>query len=221
MNRKDVLSPVALAAVVGLAVVGAAASADQALTIGVPDHSRHGNPPDFCEYALIQGQLQGGQAGVKVELFQKPYPFKGDFKSTGLSAVTNAAGGYSIKVTPRVLTDYHVVASTVPSVQSSDFRERARTCAVVHASDTTPKRGQMVRFFGTVSPAKNGRRIKLLAPNGRGGTPIAGVTLRPNNASSSKFSASARVTKSGYYGVELRADAANELGGGGVDIKVH
>lgn len=53
-------------------------------------------------------------------------------------------------------------------------------------SDATPKRRQVVRFYGTFTPAKDGMRMKLIAPGPLGGTPIAGVTLRHNHSSSSK-----------------------------------
>ena len=200
-----------------IVVAAVAVAADEALTIGVPSSGPHRNPPDFCAYAVLSGHLASGEAGVKVELFARPYPFTGGFDDTGLSATTNPAGDYSINVTPRVLTDYHVVASTSPQVQSADFRERARTCATVHASDATPKRGQLVRFFGTVRPAKDGRRIALFGPGGK----LAATTLMHNNTESSKFGLTVRVGKSGRYGVEIRADAANDLGGGGINIRVH
>jgi hypothetical protein len=204
-----------------LAAAGAGAAADPSLTIGVPVHTSHGDPPDWCDYAIVTGQLQGGPVGVTVKLFANAYPFSAAFKDTGLSAATDAQGNYSIKVFPHVRTKYHVVASTTPATTSPDLTERARGCAVIHVSDATPKRGQIVRFYGTYTPAKDGTRMKLLGPGPFGGTLLTGVTLQHNNASSSKFSVKVPVTKSGTYHTEVRADAANELGGGEINLRVH
>jgi hypothetical protein len=209
-------------AALGTALVAGGALADQALTISTPgENNINGNPPNPCVNTIVSGQLQGGPAGVRIELFQNPYPFTAGFTDTGLSAVTDAAGNYAIIVTPRVKTMYHVVASTSPETVSPDITEKARSCARIHVSDPTPKRGQLVRFYGTVVPAKDGKRLRLYEPESFGGRKIGQTTLRHNNKDSSKFSLKAHVRKGGEYSVSVPADAANEHGGGFITLHVH
>ena len=80
-------------------------------------------------------------------------------------------------------------------------------------SDSTPKRGQRVRFSGIVSPAANGRLVLIQRRGGDGKfhtTARALLTLR--NATSSRFSLSRRIFSTGTYRVRLGADAAHEPG---------
>jgi hypothetical protein len=69
-------------------------------------------------------------------------------------------------------------------------------------SDSTPRRGSLVRFSGIVRPPHNGRRVAIQkrAPSGRFVT-VARTRLRRLDASSSRYRRLVRVRRSGVYRV--------------------
>ena len=80
-------------------------------------------------------------------------------------------------------------------------------------SDSTPKRGQGVRFSGVVSPAASGRLL-LVQRRGSDGVfrTVARTILMPRSATSSQFSLTKRILSSGTYRAHIGADAAHEPG---------
>ena len=80
-------------------------------------------------------------------------------------------------------------------------------------SDSTPKRGQLVRFSGVVSPAANGRLLLLQRRGSDGVFRTSGrTTLLPRTATSVQFSLSKRIFRSGVYRAHIGADASHEPG---------
>jgi plastocyanin len=90
---------------------------------------------------------------------------------------------------------------------------KASTAITLRVSDSTPARGSRVRFFGSVRPDQDGRRIRLQR-RGRGGSyrTLARIALRDAGSSRSKFSKRLRVMADAVFRARLPADADHEAG---------
>jgi hypothetical protein len=152
----------------------------------------------------ISGTVAGANnAGVTVVLEQNPAPYTGGFTPTGQTATTNATGGYTFTVTPAKNTRYQVTAKGKKRPDSPIVGVNVRVKVALHLSDRTPKRGQLVRFSGTVLPAHTGTLVRIQRHTATGwrtvtttrlvdATPVLGIAR-------SKFSKRIRVTRSGVY----------------------
>jgi hypothetical protein len=158
----------------------------------------------FGNATAISGQVTGRDAAnARVELEQNPAPFSPPFRSLA-NGTTDAAGNYSFTgVMPSVNTQYHVTARTSPPVTSPDITVNVRPRVTLRLSDSTPARGERVRFRGTVLPAHDGRQVRLQRRTRRGWRTIATPLLRTatpvNGVPRSKYGVRRRVRSSGQY----------------------
>jgi len=168
----------------------------------------------------IFGSLTGtGSANAAVTLQQAPFPYTR--YTTLASGRTNALGAYSFGgLRPGLNTRYRARAKSVTSVSTLVF---VRYGVSLSVSDSTPKRGQRVRFSGVVSPAASGRLL-LVQRRGTDGVfrTVARTTLTPRSATSSQFSLTKRIFSNGTYRAHIGADAAHEPGNSGTRrLRVH
>src|SRR5262249_49485425 len=112
----------------------------------------------FGAGVTVFGRLTGSSsANAPVTLQQAPYPFTRYTNVTG--GRTNASGAYSFGgLRPGLNTRYRVKARKVTSANVLVF---VRYRVSLSVSDSTPKRGQRVRFSGVVAPAANGRLVLI------------------------------------------------------------
>jgi hypothetical protein len=168
----------------------------------------------------IFGSLTGtGNANAPLTLQQAPFPYT---RYTNLaSGRTNAAGAYAFGgIRPGLDTRYRVRGRRVTTANKLVY---VRYRVSLSVSDSTPKRGQGVRFSGVVSPAASGR---LLLVQRRGSDrvfrTVARTILTPRSATSSQFSLTKRIFSSGTYRAHIGADAAHEPGNSGTRrLRVH
>ena len=158
----------------------------------------------------VFGTLTGNaHANVAVTLQQAPFPYT---RYTNLAAGrTNAAGAYAFGgLRPGLDTRYRVHAKGVTSVNKLVF---VRYRVSLSVSDSTPKRGQSVRFSGVVSPAANGRLV-LIQRRGSDGVfrTVGRTTALPRTATSVSFSLRKRIFTNGTYRAHIGADASHEPG---------
>jgi len=168
----------------------------------------------------IFGSLTGtGSANAAVTLQQAPFPYT---RYTNLAGgTTNALGAYSFGgLRPGLNTRYRVKAKRVTSASKLVF---VRYRVSLSVSDSTPTRGQRVRFSGVVSPAASGRLL-LVQRRGTDGVfrTVARTTLTSRSATSSRFSLTKRILSSGIYRAHIGADGAHEPGNSGTRrLRVH
>jgi hypothetical protein len=159
----------------------------------------------FGKTVTISGTVKGIAAGTSIDLQQNPYPYAG-FKPAGKSAVVDPAGNYSIAgVLPAVHTQYKVVAKTSPPSESAAVFVRVRLKVAFSVSDLTPKRGSLVRFYGTVAPAHDGKPVLIQKKTATGYKTVGRTTLIDNGAATSKYSKKLRVRSSGTYRVVVQS----------------
>lgn len=155
----------------------------------------------FGRTVTISGTSKNIAPGTTVTLEQNPYPYAG-FKPTTKTAVIDPSGNYSIAgVAPQAHTQYRVVAKTSPPTTSAGVFVRVRLRAAFNVSDSTPKKGQRVRFFGTVAPAHDGKPVLIQKKTATGYRTVARTTLLDNGTASSKYSKRIRIRSRGTYRV--------------------
>src|SRR4051794_19076772 len=113
----------------------------------------------FGRTVTLSGTAKNVAAGTTVELQQNPFPYAG-FKPSGKTAVVDTAGNWAVPgVAPQVHTQYKIVAKTSPPTESAGVLVRVRLRVSFRVSESTPKKGARVRFFGTVAPAHDGKPV--------------------------------------------------------------
>jgi len=117
----------------------------------------------FGQKDVLSGQLQGTKAaGITVDLQQQPAPFTSGFKNVaGASVKTDASGKFSFTVQPGLTTRYRAVAKASPTTTSPELTLPVRFRVTLRLSDSTPRRGQRVRFSGVTAPAHDSALVYI------------------------------------------------------------
>jgi hypothetical protein len=214
-----------ITASVAVGVMGVASAA------GPPPATTTANPPSkngikiaaapatvtFGQAAAIAGQVTGaGNAGVTVTLEATAFPYSSPFK-VAATAVTDAAGAYRFSVSPALNTKYHAVAKASPPVTSSDVGVGVRVKVSLRVSDSSPARGQRVRFSGLVLPAHNGKVARIQRHASTGWRTVARATLTPTSAAGgverSAYSKRIRIRAGATYRVSVNPGDGNHVTG--------
>lgn len=157
--------------------------------------------------AHIAGTVTGpGKAGQTVALLVNPSPYVAGFKPTGQTTTTSSTGAYSFAVRPGVNSRYEVTVATKVPVTSGTASVGVRVKVAIHVSTLRPVRGQLVRFFGTVTPVHNGRSAQIQRRTSTGlWRTVASTRLVAgglvNGVAVSRYSTRIRVRSSGTYRV--------------------
>ena len=155
----------------------------------------------FGRSVTLSGTTKNVPAGTTIELQQNPYPYAG-FKPTGKTAVVDPSGNWTVAgVQPQVHTQYKAVAKTSPPIESTAVFVRVRLRVSFTVSDSTPKKGTMVRFAGTVAPAHDGKPVLIQKKTATGYKTVARTTLLDNGTATSKYSKKLRIRATGTYRV--------------------
>jgi hypothetical protein len=157
---------------------------------------------------VISGKVTGPKkGGIQVVLEAQQYPFTTPFKPTGAVTSTGPNRHYSFTVSPRIRTRYQVVANTTPPLTSAAVTVGVRYAVSFVVSRAFVHRGALVRFFGSVSPAANGRTVFIQRLSSTGGyRTVATAVLRATTSSArSSYSKRLRIFASGVYRVRIRA----------------
>jgi hypothetical protein len=159
----------------------------------------------FGRTVTLSGTTKNIPAGTTIEVQENPYPYAG-FKPTGKTAVVDPSGNWSIAgVAPQAHTQYKVVAKTSPPTESATVFVRVRLRVSFKVSDSTPKKGARVRFFGTVAPAHDGKPVLIQKRTATGYKTVARTTLLDNGTASSKYSKKLRIRSNGTYRVVVES----------------
>ena len=176
----------------------------------------------------LSGTLTGpGNAGQTVTLEQNPAPFAG-YQSTGLTATTDASGNYSIIVAPTLTTNYRAVTGGGKKrTTSPEVAIRSHVKVTLRISDRTPRKGQRVRFSGSVLTAHDGKVARLQHRTSKGWRTVASATLVAatpvGTLTRSTYAKRLRITRSGHWRVRVApADGDHIAGTSAVkSVKVH
>jgi hypothetical protein len=166
------------------------------------------NPIVFGSSTRIAGTVTGSdKANVSVRLEQRPHPFTGDWQAVA-TTTTVASGDYNFTgVGPRVNTLYRVRAGSLKAV-SKELLLKVRIKVALRLSDSTPSRGERVRFSGPAAPEHDGTEVLIQRRTftGRWRT-VKGTTLKDAGTELSRFSTRIRVRRDGTYRARIPHDA--------------
>jgi hypothetical protein len=205
------IKPVITSFVVASLVLATAAVADHK-----PGHSPgQGNadvtinatsPIVWGRSSVISGSVKGAGSGVLVDLQSDPFPYSDSEFAKEATVPTDAKGDYRFTPMPRLNTRYRVVAHASPTVTSTVATVLVRIRVKVGVSDSTPKRGSLVRFSGSACPQHDGNLVYIQRRTSTGGFgTVARTKLVDAGTTCSKYSRRVRVSSDGVYRVKVSA----------------
>lgn len=162
----------------------------------------------FGSPTALSGRLSSNTAGVTVRLEEdNTRPYGDSYKFTGKTTTTANNGSYAFSVKPSQNTQYRAVAQASPPVTSAPKLVLVRYLVGLRISDSTPRRGSLVRFSGSVFPAHDGRSVSIQkrSPTGRFVT-VSRTTLRDAGTVKSVYSKRIRIFSGGVYRVKIVGD---------------
>lgn len=171
----------------------------------------------FGRSATVSGRLTGSNHGNRpVGLQRNPWPFRAFVNARVTRTASN--GSYSFTVRPARHTRYRTVTPQPATIYDTLLRSPevlilVRLRVGIRLSDSTPRRGQRVRFFGSVAPKHNGRKvfIQRRRRDGRWRT-VARTVTRNAAGNRSRYSKRVRIVRSGAYRVRVRGHADHRTG---------
>jgi hypothetical protein len=158
------------------------------------------NPITFGKATTLSGKVTGpDHAGVAVTLRADPFPVGAD--TVAASTTTDANGDFRFTgVMPDRNTRYGVRAKTSPPVESAVVDVLVRVRVSLRLSDSTPRVGQRVRFFGSAAPEHDGSVVRIQRRRATGSWKTVGLTLlRDAGEARSRYSRRLRIRRDGTY----------------------
>ncbi len=203
MKRTLAIAVAALAAIAAPSALGAPPA--QTLTM-----SAGATTVKFGGTVTLSGKLAGGKIdGKKVTVHQDPFPV-GAFENAG-SATTNATGDWSLPVNPFANTRYQARSG---KADSPTLDVMVRPAISLKLSDRTPRRGQLVRFSGTLCPEHDGAAIALQRRTASGWRTVAKPVLADvATTTCSSYARRLRVRRDSAYRTRFLGDADHVAAG--------
>jgi hypothetical protein len=181
------------------------------------------NPVTYGKTIQVAGSLKGNpSAGIGVELQASPFPYTTYTSING--ATTSPTGAYSFSVQPLINTRYRIITTTAtPQVISDALAQVVNQRVVFSVSDKTPKKGSLVRFYGTVTPARDGTNVSLQRRTSTGSwSTLKRIKLVDAGDTRSSYSKRMRVSKNATYRVTIAPTASLGAGTSATrTLKVH
>jgi hypothetical protein len=161
------------------------------------------NPVRVNEPTVLAGSLTGtGNANRQVVLQSNPFPYTQGFVNTTNIQLTGPQGQFSFPLVSVALnTQYRVLIPTKPDIASPIVSLGVSVKVGTSVSDTRVRRGQRVRFTGSVKPGKGGERIAIQKRGSKGWVTVAGTTTHRSSSTTSRYTKRIRVSRGGSYRV--------------------
>ena len=165
----------------------------------------------FSTPVTLDGSVKGAKAGVAVTL-ERRAATGAAFVPVG-TATTNDKGRFSFTDRPKVNVVYRAYVSTNPTATSPEATTAVAPLVGLKVGDSTPRKGQRVRFRGTVRPQHDGRRVALQRRRADGTwVTVRTPRLRDAGSTYSRYSKRIRIRRSGTYRTLIGAHADHAEG---------
>ncbi len=162
------------------------------------------NPALFGGAVTLQGVLSGtGNAGRQVALQQRVFPYTADFATVGNPQVTGSSGAFSFPLLG-VTTNaqFRTITTAGTNVTSAVVTLGVAVKVTTKVSAHRVRRGRLVRFSGTITPAKVGALFSIQKLNREGAwVTIAGGVARGGGTTFTRYTKRIRARRSGSYRV--------------------
>lgn len=151
---------------------------------------------NFGAPLIITGELKGPtRAHQNVTLQRDRYPYDNHFQAVSASHTDND-GVYRLSRVADADANYRVRAGS----EHADVAVRVHSVVGLFTTTTTPRRGQLVRFSGTVTPVHNGRLIRVQRRTATGAfVTVKTLPLVPTTGNRSSYTGLVRVFFTGTY----------------------
>lgn len=163
------------------------------------------SPVPFGDSFTLAGTLSGtGGGGRVVALQANPFPYTTGFKTLGNPEVTSATGSFSFPVVGLLSnTQLRVVLTGPPYVASPVLQQDVAVQVSLHVRQAhRRRRGNFVRFYGTITPAEPGAHIGIqLLRTGAPSINQGGTIVTSAGTGFSRFSTVVRIRHRGLYEV--------------------
>ena len=162
------------------------------------------NPVLFGGTVTLQGVLSGtGNSGRQVALQQRPFPYTADFTTIGNPQVTGSSGAFSFPLLGITTNaQYRTITTAGTKVTSAVVTLGVAVKVTTKVSTRRVHRGHLVRFSGTITPAKVGALFAVQKLNRSGNwVTVAGGVARGGGRSFTRYSKRVRIKRSGSYRV--------------------
>jgi hypothetical protein len=183
------------------------------------------NPAPFGRATTLAGALTGtGSANRAVTLQGNPFPYLQGFATVGNPQLTNAQGAFAFPLLSVPLnTQYRVLVQDKPSVQSPVVAVGVAVRVSTHVRRSHARRGVLVRFSGTVRPARDGAQVAFQKQRGATWVTIGGTITHHGGASFSRYGRRVRIRRGGTFRVLVGIVDGNYVSNAGrsVHIRVH
>jgi hypothetical protein len=182
------------------------------------------NPVPFGSAATLAGILTGtGNGGRQVQILQNPFPYSAGFTPVAAPVVTNAAGGFALPIAPpAVTTQYQARLTTSPGTASAilTLPVAVRVTTHVRVGSRGPGGVRVVRFSGSILPARDGAQFAVQRRSGTRWVTVGGSITRHAGTTRSAYQLHVRVRHSGTYRVYVRIVDGNLVSGTGRDVPI-
>lgn len=162
------------------------------------------SPVLFGGTVTLQGVLAGtGNSGRQVALQQRPFPYTAAFTTIGNPQVTGSSGAFSFPLLGITTnTQYRTITTVGTKVFSDVVTLGVAVKLTTKISTHTVHRGHLVRFSGTITPAKVGALFAIQKLNSRGTwVTLAGGVARGGGTTFTRYTKRIHVRRSGSYRV--------------------
>jgi hypothetical protein len=165
----------------------------------------------FSNPVTLTGKVKGAKAGVMVSLERRPTDAAAFVPAA--TVATDRNGDFSFTQRPSRNTVYRATAATTPPATSGEVTTAVAPLVGLRVGDSTPRKGQRVRFRGTVRPQHDGMRVSIQRKR-RDGTwaMVAMPRLRDAGSAYSRYSKRLRIRRSGTYRTVIAAHADHAEG---------
>jgi hypothetical protein len=180
------------------------------------------NPVGFGQPTVLAGTLSGtGNANRQILLLSNPFPYIQGFAPTANVQLTNAAGQFAFPLlSVPVNTQYRVVIPGSPQIASPIVSVGVAVRVATNTSRRRVRTGRVVRFFGTVRPARPGAQFAVQVLRKGAWRTVAGGITRGSRNGVSRYSRRVRIRRGGQYRVFVSIVDGNFVSSAGRTVRI-
>ena len=202
---------IAAAAIALLLVIAATSQAQKPPKAGSVTLTASAASVTYSTPVTLTGKVKGAKAGVVVSLERRAADGTA-FVPAG-TATTDGTGSYTFTQRPAKSSVFRATAATTPPATSADTPVAVAPLVGLKVSDATPRKGQRVRFSGTVRPQHDGTRVAIQRKKADGTwATVKTAVLRDAGSAFSRYSKRFRIRRTGTYRTVIAAHADHAEG---------
>lgn len=180
------------------------------------------NPVPYNRPVVLAGTLTGtGSDKRQVVLQSNPFPFTQGFQAAGNPQLTNPQGQFAFPLLSVPLTtQYRVVVPGRTEVVSPIVTVGVAVRVSTNTSRRRVRTGGIVRFFGTVRPARPGAQFAIQTLRRGAWRTVAGGITRGSRGGVSRYAKRVRIRRGGQYRVFVSIVDGNFVSSAGRTVRI-